>query len=94
MGFALEPLAQTADEVIKHLGRIESLDSAFGVLGGVLLTYLVRFLLKQVMTIEVAVSWQLVLITLVIGLIGGALGALYPAMKAAKLDAVEALSYE
>lgn len=68
--------------------------SLFGVLGGVALTYIVRFLLKQVMTIEVAISWELVLTTLVIGLIGGALGALYPAMKAARLDAVEALSYE
>lgn len=68
--------------------------SFFGVAGGVLLTYLVVFLLKQVMTIEVAISGPLIFVTLVIGLIGGALGALYPAMKAARLDAVEALSYE
>ena len=68
--------------------------SFLGVIGGVLLTYIVRFLLKQVTTVEVSISWQLVLITLVIGLIGGAIGALYPALKAARLDAVEALSYE
>ena len=68
--------------------------SFFGVIGGVALTFIVRFLLKQVMTIEVAISFPLVIVTLIVGLIGGALGALYPAMKAARLDAVEALSYE
>ena len=46
------------------------------------------------MTIEVIIEPALIFMTLIIGLIGGALGALYPAMKAARLDAVEALSYE
>jgi putative ABC transport system permease protein len=34
------------------------------------------------------------LISLVIGLLGGTLGALYPALRAARQDPVEALSYE
>ena len=29
-----------------------------------------------------------------VGLLGGSLGALYPALRAARQDAVEALSYE
>jgi ABC-type antimicrobial peptide transport system permease subunit len=37
--------------------------------------------------------WVL-LLTFIVGLIGGAIGGLYPAMRAARLDAVEALSYE
>ena len=33
-------------------------------------------------------------IALLIGLLGGTIGALYPALRAARQDAVEALSYE
>ena len=65
-----------------------------GILSGVLLTVIVRFLLTRVTTLEVEISFPVIAITTVVGLIGGVLGALYPALKAARLDAVEALSYE
>ena len=68
--------------------------SFFGIIGGIILTLLVRFGLTRVTTLEVEISWLVIAITTVVGLIGGVLGALYPAMKAARLDAVEALSYE
>jgi ABC-type antimicrobial peptide transport system permease subunit len=35
-----------------------------------------------------------VLIALGVGLLGGSIGALYPAVRAARQDAVDALSYE
>ncbi len=68
--------------------------SFFGIVGGIILTVLVRFGLTRITTLEVEISWLVLAITTVVGLIGGVLGALYPAMKAARLDAVEALSYE
>lgn len=68
--------------------------SLLGIIGGIALTFVLRFALTRVTTLEVEMSAWVIFLTLVVGLIGGALGALYPAMRAARLDAVEALAYE
>lgn len=65
-----------------------------GIVSGILLTVVLRFLLARVTTLTVEISPLVLIVTFVAGLIGGALGALYPALRAARLDAVEALSYE
>ena len=68
--------------------------SLFGVIVGVLLTLAARFAVMRVTSLTVEIEPRWVVISLLVGLLGGSIGALYPALRAARQDAVEALSYE
>jgi putative ABC transport system permease protein len=68
--------------------------SVLGVGLGLLLTLAARFALTRATTLTVDIEPRWVVFSLAIGLLGGTLGALYPAIRAARQDAVEALSYE
>ena len=68
--------------------------SLIGVLAGVALTFVVSFGIMRATTLTIEIEPRWVMISLLIGLVGGTLGALYPAIRAARQDAVEALSYE
>lgn len=68
--------------------------SLLGVTVGVALTYAARFGVMRMTTLVVEVEPRWVAIALLVGLVGGSVGALYPAVRAARQDAVDALSYE
>jgi putative ABC transport system permease protein len=68
--------------------------SVLGVALGLALTFAARFALVRVSSLSVEIEPRWVLFSLLIGLVGGTAGALYPALRAARQDAVEALSYE
>lgn len=68
--------------------------SLCGITAGVILTFILRFALTRITTLEVEMSAWVIGLTFIVGLIGGGIGGLYPALRAARLDAVEALSYE
>jgi putative ABC transport system permease protein len=68
--------------------------SVLGVVVGVLLTMLAQLIVTRTTSLTIEIETRWVLIALAVGLLGGSIGALYPALRAARQDAVEALSYE
>jgi putative ABC transport system permease protein len=62
-------------------------------LGGIVTLFLKWFIMSRTsLVVELAPSWLLA--TAALAIVGGMAGALYPALKAAHQDPVEALSYE
>lgn len=90
----LKSLGMSKTEIAWTITQEALLLSFLGVVTGVLLTLLARLVVTRTTTMRIEIEWQWILITLFVGLLGGAIGALYPAIRAARLDAVEALSYE
>lgn len=69
--------------------------SGLGVAFGIGISEIARKVITSAFpTLQVSMTLAEVLTACVLGLLGGALGALYPAYKAAKMDPVRALTYE
>jgi putative ABC transport system permease protein len=68
--------------------------SLLGVSVGVVLTLIARVAVTRMTNLNVEIEPKWIAVALGVGLIGGSLGALYPALRAARQDAVDALSYE
>jgi putative ABC transport system permease protein len=65
-----------------------------GVIFGLLGTVVLKYALAKWTTLTVAIQPQTVVTIIVVGILSGILGALYPGLRAARLDAVEALNYD
>ena len=69
--------------------------SGLGVLFGIGISEVARkAIISAFPTLQVSMTFTEVLTACALGLLGGALGALYPAYKAARMDPVRALTYE
>jgi putative ABC transport system permease protein len=78
-------------------GEIEKealLISLLGVLSGFGLSVAGKYIIQRLSSLNVELEAMWLFYALVLGIVSGALGALYPALRAAGQDPVKALSYE
>ena len=66
-----------------------------GAVVGIAISGVIRqVIINKFPTLQVAMGPRELLVGLILGVLAGILGALYPAYKAARMDPVRALSYE
>ena len=80
--------------IISEIEREALLISFLGLLVGFAIAALAGFGIHKATGLIFQFGWWWALTAALIGLLGGALGALYPAARAANLDPVTALAYE
>lgn len=91
----LKSLGASNFSIVWTIEKEALLISTLGILIGYAIAFITKLLLVQftsLKNIDYELTW--ILITAGVGLAGGLLGALYPAIYAARKDPVEALSYE
>ncbi|MBD0325122.1 MAG: ABC transporter permease [Pyrinomonadaceae bacterium] len=90
----LKAMGASRGYIIGVIEKEALLISALGLIVGFAVALLGGYLINYVYKLFFEFEWHWAIIAALIGLGGGALGALYPAIRAANLDAVSALSYE
>lgn len=68
--------------------------SAVGLAAGFVFSFVIGYGIHYFYGLFFEFSWSWALTAAAIGILGGAIGALYPAVRASNLDAVSALAYE
>lgn len=68
--------------------------SLFGIVFGLVATFLLSVALGKWTTLTVQIEPSVVISIFIVGLISAVVGALYPGLRAARLDPVDALGYE
>jgi putative ABC transport system permease protein len=90
----LKALGASRGYIIAVIEQEAVLISLMGLVVGFAVSFLAGYLINREFGLVFEYEWSWAVVTALIGLLGGALGALYPAVRAANLDPVNALSYE
>lgn len=91
----LKSLGASRGYIVSVVLRETGLLAAVGIAVGIGVTLLLRTILRiESPRTDFAVTGHWILVAIAIAFVGAMLGALYPAMKAARKDAIEALAYE
>ena len=91
----LKSLGASRSFIVGLILKESAMICVLGVLFGIGLSFALRQVIIGVFpTLQVRMAWSQLAFSCFLGLVGGILGALYPAYKASQMDPVTALSYE
>jgi putative ABC transport system permease protein len=90
----LKALGASRGYIVSLIEQEAFLISLLGLVVGFAVSLAAGFVIHRAYGLLFEYGWKWALVAALIGVGGGVLGALYPAMRAASLDAVTALSYE
>jgi putative ABC transport system permease protein len=90
----LKAMGASRGYIVGIIEKEAILISLIGLAAGFAVSLLAGYLIHRAYGLVFEYSWQWATVAAAIGLIGGVLGALYPAWRASNLDAVSALAYE
>ncbi len=91
----LKSLGASRNFIVVMILKESAMICCLGVMLGIGISEIIRTaIISAFPTLQVAMTPRDILFGCILGLLGGTLGALYPAYKAARMDPVRALSYE
>lgn len=90
----LKAMGASRGYIVGIIEKEAILISVIGLVVGFIVSMVAGYLIHRFYGLLFEYSWTWTLTAAAIGLIGGVLGALYPALRASNLDAVNALAYE
>lgn len=90
----LKAMGASRGYIVGIIEKEAILISVIGLIAGFTVSLIAGYLIHKTYGLVFEYSWGWALVAAAIGLIGGALGALYPAWRASNLDPVNALAYE
>lgn len=90
----LKAMGASRSYIVGVIEKEAILISVIGLIAGFVVSLIAGYLIEKTYGLIFEYSWQWALVAAGIGIIGGVLGALYPAWRASNLDAVNALAYD
>lgn len=90
----LKAMGASRGYIVGVIEKEAILISIIGLIAGFIVSLIAGYVIQRSYGLIFEYSWQWALVAAAIGIVGGVVGALYPAWRASNLDAVNALAYE
>jgi putative ABC transport system permease protein len=90
----LKAMGASRGYIVGIIEKEAILISFIGLIAGFVVSLIAGYLIHKTYGLVFEFSWTWALVAAAIGIVGGILGALYPAWRASNLDPVNALAYE